>query len=363
MGWVYNLQSPDPDHHIPRVIAICLVFSSAACVAVALRFHVRIWLKKSVWVDDFAALFSAVLGMAYAALAVAQTRWGLGLHADYFPTANNVPFSKMQYIGGPIYTLALLGFKISLLASYFRIGGFVHSYRMVILAAIVACVCNQIVFTIVLSFGCQPIARQWDPSIPGTCINTVASYYGLAGTSLGFDVIIIAFPLPILAQLQLKLRQKILLGFLFGLGFFVTIIQIIRIFTIKNLKTYTDSQPIIIWSDVEISLGVIISCIPTYGPYFRAVAINISSYRRRPTQASGQSYVLSSRNVKSGSRIYDNSLPMTGMVISGNRMEDNDSEESILAERESGEQTHTQTKMGIHIATEVRVERGPPEPQ
>ena len=43
---------------------------------------------------------------------------------------------------------------------------------------------------------------------------------------------------------------------LFALGFFVTIIQIIRMFTVKNLKTYTDSQPIIIWSVVEVSLAV-----------------------------------------------------------------------------------------------------------
>lgn len=27
-------------------------------------------------------------------------------------------------------------------------------------------------------------------------------------------------------------------------------------FTVKNLKTYTDSQPIIIWSVVEVSLAV-----------------------------------------------------------------------------------------------------------
>lgn len=66
----------------------------------------------------------------------------------------------MQYAGGPIYTLALLGFKISLLASYLRIGGFVKMYRLVIHVALVACVCNQIIFTFVLSFGCNPVRYQ-----------------------------------------------------------------------------------------------------------------------------------------------------------------------------------------------------------
>lgn len=43
---------------------------------------------------------------------------------------------------------------------------------------------------------------------------------------------------------------------LFALGFFITIIQVFRIFTIARLKHYTDSEPIVIWSCVEISLGV-----------------------------------------------------------------------------------------------------------
>lgn len=78
----------------------------------------------------------------------------------------------------------------------------------------------------------------------------------LAGTSIGFDLLIIALPIPVLMNLQLRRRQKIALVVVFALGFFVTIIQIIRIFTVKNLKTYTDSKPIIIWSVVEISIAV-----------------------------------------------------------------------------------------------------------
>lgn len=78
-----------------------------------------------------------------------------------------------------MYTLALLGFKLSLLASYLRIGGFIRPYKVTIVVVILACVCNQMAFTCLLLFACQPIARQWDMTIPGKCINTVASYYGI----------------------------------------------------------------------------------------------------------------------------------------------------------------------------------------
>ena len=200
---------------------------------------------------------------------------------------------QIQYAGGPVYTMALLGFKVSLLTSYLRIGGFVSTYKYIILAAIAACTINQLIFTFLLLFACNPVAKQWDATLPGHCINTVPSYYGLAGTSLGFDILIIALPLPVLGNLQLRRKQKIALMGVFALGFFVTIIQIIRIFTVKNLKTYTDSRPIVIWSVIEISLGVrpltlLTLCIPYYAIYAFGILTVKRSFRHasQPTPPS-----------------------------------------------------------------------------
>ncbi|KAF7113927.1 hypothetical protein CNMCM5793_006110 [Aspergillus hiratsukae] len=413
MGWVYNLKSPDPHSQVPRVIAISLAFPIAALLAVLLRLYVRIHTKRAGWVDDYAALFSAVLAIAYGGIAIAQSRWGLGLNAEYFPEENVVPFSRVQYAGGPVYTLALLGFKVSLLASYLRIGGFVRAYRIVIIAVIVACVGNQLAFTFVLCFACHPIARQWDMSIPGTCIDTVASYYALAGTSIPlssdnpcrnraakrekgtsliFDLIIIALPLPVLITLHLQLRQKAALVALFALGFFVTIIQVIRVFTIRNLKTYTDSQPIILWSTVEICLGVLISCIPTYGPLFHSLSLIPTSRGRERGRRTGDSYRLSSNRTPGyihgsrGSRPFDSSIPATTTIMStvaererdgkGSVDGDGDGEsvERILppttsntkSSADGGRGSESETTLaegdrlreagGIHTMTEVRVE-------
>ncbi|KAB8260881.1 hypothetical protein BDV32DRAFT_149042 [Aspergillus pseudonomiae] len=370
MGWVYNLDKPDPQSEISQVIAVLLVFTIAALLAVALRFYIRIHTKRALWLDDYAALYSAIMTAGYCASSILQTRWGLGLHAEYFPTANVKQFSKIQYAGGPLYSMSLLGFKVSLLASYLRIGGFVKMYRTIIIVAIAAVVVNQIIFTFLFIFPCKPIAMQWDSELTGTCINTLKSYYALAGTSLGFDLVIIALPLPVLWNLQLGKRQKVALCCVFAIGFFVTIIQIIRIFTIARLKTYTDSKPVILWSIVEISLAVIIACVPTYGPYFRVFVSTISSYRRRPT---GQDYPLTSGNrqttrknglsslgrddVPEGLRPYDNSTPHTTTISSSKVSPDNDSEEHILGNPQGMFATVDDQERGIHKVMEVTVER------
>jgi len=68
---------------------------------------------------------------------------------------------------------------------------------------------SQLIFTFLLSFACSPIAKQWDPDIPGTCIDTLPTYFALGGTSLAWDVLIIVLPFPILRRLQLDKRNKV----------------------------------------------------------------------------------------------------------------------------------------------------------
>jgi len=63
----------------------------------------------------------------------------------------------VQYVGGPVYCLAILGFKVSLLASYLRVAGFNRSYRLVLNVAIALVTANQVIYAFLLSFACHPV--------------------------------------------------------------------------------------------------------------------------------------------------------------------------------------------------------------
>lgn len=73
-------------------------------------------------------------------------------------------------------------------------------------------------------------------------------------------------PFPVLLQSRLQKRKKLILFGLFGLGIFITVIQIIRIQTVKQLVNYVDSAPLILWSSVENNLGIIVANVPTLAP-------------------------------------------------------------------------------------------------
>ena len=103
----------------------------------------------------------------------------------------------------------------------------------------------------------------------------------IAGTSLGLDVLIIILPIPILWKLNLSLRQRVALVGVFSMGLFVTVIQIIRIFTIANLASYTDSEAIVSWSVVELNLGIVVASAPTFAPLLRWASERLGSSRTK----------------------------------------------------------------------------------
>lgn len=76
-------------------------------------------------------------------------------------------------------------------------------------------------------------------------------------------------PFPVLMHLNMQNRKKVVLLGLFGLGIFITVIQIIRIMTVHRLAVYTDSAPLIMWSAVETNLGIIVACVPCLSPLFK----------------------------------------------------------------------------------------------
>jgi hypothetical protein len=79
-------------------------------------------------------------------------------------------------------------------------------------------------------------------------------------------------PFPVLLKSHIQNRKKFALIGLLALGTFITVIQVIRIQTVKSLSNYLDSANLIMWSTVENNLGIIVASIPTLAPLFKYYA-------------------------------------------------------------------------------------------
>lgn len=73
----------------------------------------------------------------------------------------------------------------------------------------------QIFMTI---FTCNPVAKYWDDSIEGKCIDSRILRYTFAGINILNDILLLLSPMPFLKNLQIARRAKYVLMGVFACG-------------------------------------------------------------------------------------------------------------------------------------------------
>lgn len=159
-----------------------------------------------------------------------------------------------------------------------------------------------------------------------------------------------ALPFPTLLKLQMANRKKVVLLGLFAMGTFVSVIQIVRIQTIKSLSNLLDSSLLIMWSMVENNLGIIVASVPTLAPLVRYFSEQSRVGSRSRSKSQGDSaYALQSTWRKNLSR--RDGVQTLG---SGVDQRDGDSAEDILSP--TNDRMGAMNEEGILRKTEIVIE-------
>ncbi|KAH6867412.1 hypothetical protein B0T10DRAFT_46041 [Thelonectria olida] len=346
-GWTYNT-SGDPPTTGPQITSLAVVFTAVALITVCLRVYVRGFMLKAFGVDDWIIIATWIASCGFAIVTVIQTKWGLGLKSlDDMPLENYYNFMLLQFIGAPFYISSILGFKLSLLISYLRFMAAGLWYKITI-GVSVACTLFHVSFLIAQINLCTPVRKQWDASVTGgSCLDGVPMYTTMASLTIVFDVIVMVLPFPTLIKLQMAKRKKLVLLGLFAMGTFISVIQIVRIQTIKSLSNLLDSSLLIMWSMVENNLGIIVASVPTLAPLVRYFSEQSRVGSRSRSKSQGDSaYALQSTFRKNLSR-------RSGVqpLGSGRDIRDGDSAEDIL-----GGRSGSLNEEGILRKTEIVIE-------
>ncbi|RDW60685.1 hypothetical protein BP6252_12068 [Coleophoma cylindrospora] len=140
------------------------------------------------------------------------------------------------------------------------------------------CLCYGFVFVGISVFQCQPIAgawEQWDGTWEGTCNNINLQGWASAVINIIFDVITLSLPLVPLWKLNMALRKKIQVMIMFSVGFFVTVISILRLYSLLAFGSSTNITwvyvPVSYWTTIEIYVGIMCVCMPAIQPLLRKV--------------------------------------------------------------------------------------------
>ena len=66
--------------------------------------------------------------------------------------------------------------------------------------------------------NCIPVAKFWDDSIQGFCLNKTHLWFSNASMHISTDIAILIIPIPALMAVDLPRKQKIVLMIMFALG-------------------------------------------------------------------------------------------------------------------------------------------------
>ena len=146
-------------------------------------------------------------------------KWGMGRHITTLTPQEGIHNEIAFYLSIPFYNLAISCTKFSILLQYLRIfphGMFrIPCYTLMAVVGIYSC---WTFFSAI--FACWPVAYFWDPEAHpyGHCLNRFAVWFANAGINIVTDIATGVLPLPVLKNLELPQRQRVVLMIVFGLG-------------------------------------------------------------------------------------------------------------------------------------------------
>jgi hypothetical protein len=125
--------------------------------------------------------------------------------------------SQFFYLSQLFYVVIISFAKFSILLFYLHI--FPNPrFRLWVKITIAWLGCKFFAFLMAVLFSCVPVNGLWNVTIPAKCINTTGIVYAGAGLSIFDDIWIILLPIPVLKSLNLSLRKRGTLIFMFAMG-------------------------------------------------------------------------------------------------------------------------------------------------
>ena len=118
---------------------------------------------------------------------------------------------------GLFYNLSLCSTKISILLLYLRV--LTHDYIQKATYVTLAIVVAYNVWAFVMYFVmCTPLAKAWDWTVEGSC-REAGFWWAITSLHIITDFMTFLLPIPVIATMSIRRRQKFGLILVFAMGF------------------------------------------------------------------------------------------------------------------------------------------------
>ncbi|ERS95314.1 uncharacterized protein SPSK_01850 [Sporothrix schenckii 1099-18] len=252
----------------PRIVVSLSVMTGVALVFMVLRFFCKVRFHKTFGVDDHMLAAAWACLVAYAALTITSTNYGVGLHIAVISSGDLVTGLRLLYVGRFLAIIALAISKTSFAVTLLNLASTAWQ-RYVLWFVIVSL--NVVMWFAGLSLfiQCSPIQKAWDLHAAGTCWKPMVQVnIGMAAGAYSalMDFMLALFPSFLIGKLQMKKTEKYAVILAMSLGVFAGITAIIKTYFIMGSQRSKDftftTADLLIWSGAETAVTIIAAAIP-----------------------------------------------------------------------------------------------------
>ncbi|KAI1418463.1 hypothetical protein F5Y13DRAFT_196268 [Hypoxylon sp. FL1857] len=250
-------------HTLISVFAVPFVIAS---IFLAARLYTAFALVKKLDWDILFIVAAWGTSLAFFVAMLLARPAGFGRHLwDVTPAQlkgyyNVLLFLAITYLWPPTLT------KLAMLVLYLRINPF-RPFQICVYIVAFLIASYTIVFTVLFCGPCNPMSVG-----SGACLNGIT--ISQAVLNIVSDAAIIILPIPMIRQLNMPLKQKVVLCVLIGLGSAVVLVSIARISYVKAMVvnpdvTWTQAEAAV-FSSLELNLGIVCNSLARLRPFVRA---------------------------------------------------------------------------------------------
>jgi len=128
--------------------------------------------------------------------------------------------------------------KLSVLLFYHRVFG--RKYRTWLIVLATLSIIWWIVISLASAFQCTPVAKSWNPELPGKCIPYLNIFIGIQCTNIALDIAILVLLISAVVKLQMSTAKKYSVGGTFGLGGLSIVFAAVRLYILIRDQNQTD---------------------------------------------------------------------------------------------------------------------------
>ncbi|KAJ5501538.1 Major facilitator superfamily domain general substrate transporter [Penicillium expansum] len=268
-------------------LGVSITFFSIATIFVVLRFISRIFMVRKIALHDWLMLVAWIIDFGFSFSLFFAVRNGLGLHSSDIKPEDQLAFNKANYAFTVLYNPALMAVKTSILVFFLTLTRNQKVFQCANYVTLFIVNAAGLALTLVNVFQCRPIGAVFLSDVPAyaNCTDIVTLYLSSSPVNIITDLAILLLPMPLLTKMRLPFKQKIILVITFSFGFFVAVVDVIRIaflqqaaisrslevksIHIQNIggrgfRRYASLS--FMWSVVEVNVSIICGCVPSLKP-------------------------------------------------------------------------------------------------